>query len=222
MAALGLHCGAGFSVVAANKGCCLNCSARTSHCSGFYCCRAQTLKYRFSGCAHRLSCSEAWAIFPDQGSNPRPPNWQADSLPLSQQGSPGVHKPQVNDPAALKTRCSLINNNLKKTLQWLRSTSSKKIIILFTAFFPNSLVSLNKQGGICTSCHWVCLPLCLCRRLWVDLSQPLGLWVVSFYDYLQFHKLSWGMWDLSQSSLFMFWFIYIYIVHHYMFVLHFE
>ena len=35
--------------------------------------------------AHRLSCS---GIFPDQGSNPGLLRWQADSLPLSHQGSP--------------------------------------------------------------------------------------------------------------------------------------
>ena len=29
--------------------------------------------------AHGLSCSEACGIFPDQGSNPRPLHWQADS-----------------------------------------------------------------------------------------------------------------------------------------------
>ena len=38
--------------------------------------------------AHRLSCSAACGIFPDQGSNPRPLHWQADSQPLHHQGSP--------------------------------------------------------------------------------------------------------------------------------------
>ena len=38
--------------------------------------------------AHRLSCSVACGIFPDQGSNPCPLHWQADSLPLHHQGSP--------------------------------------------------------------------------------------------------------------------------------------
>ena len=35
-----------------------------------------------------LSCSKACGIFPDQGSNPHLLHWQADSLPLSHQGSP--------------------------------------------------------------------------------------------------------------------------------------
>ena len=38
--------------------------------------------------AHGPSCSVACGIFPDQGSNPCPLHWQADSQPLSHQGSP--------------------------------------------------------------------------------------------------------------------------------------
>ena len=39
---------------------------------------------------HGLSCSAACGIFPDQGSNPGPLLWQADSQPLRHQGSPGM------------------------------------------------------------------------------------------------------------------------------------
>ena len=38
--------------------------------------------------AHGPSCSAACGIFPDQGSNPYPLHWQADSQPLRHQGSP--------------------------------------------------------------------------------------------------------------------------------------
>ena len=38
--------------------------------------------------AHRPSHSVACGIFPDQGSNPCPLHWQADSQPLCHQGSP--------------------------------------------------------------------------------------------------------------------------------------
>ena len=38
--------------------------------------------------AHGFSCPAAHGIFPDQGSNPCLLHWQADSLPLSHQGSP--------------------------------------------------------------------------------------------------------------------------------------
>ena len=38
--------------------------------------------------AHGPSCSASCGIFPDQGSNPCPLHWQADSQPLRHQGSP--------------------------------------------------------------------------------------------------------------------------------------
>ena len=38
--------------------------------------------------AHGPSCSPACGIFPDQGTNPCPLHWQADSQPLRHQGSP--------------------------------------------------------------------------------------------------------------------------------------
>ena len=41
--------------------------------------------------AHRPSCSAACGIFPDQGSNPFPLHWQADSQPLRHHGSPQSH-----------------------------------------------------------------------------------------------------------------------------------
>ena len=43
---------------------------------------------RLSIVAHGPSCSAACGIFPDQGSNPCPLHWQADSQPLRHQGSP--------------------------------------------------------------------------------------------------------------------------------------
>ena len=52
--------------------------------------------------AHGPSCSEACGILPDQGSNPRPLHWQADSQPLRHQGSP---KSQLF-PAKLPLLCN--------------------------------------------------------------------------------------------------------------------
>ena len=40
--------------------------------------------------AHRLSCSTACEIFPDQGLNLCPLCWQVDSYPLHHQGSPKI------------------------------------------------------------------------------------------------------------------------------------
>ena len=59
-------------------------------------CRAQALGTQASVLQHAdsvvvfqgLSCSAACGIFLEQGPNPCPLHWQADSLPVSHQGSP--------------------------------------------------------------------------------------------------------------------------------------
>ena len=62
------------------------CGAWASHCGDFSCCRARALGCGgFNSCSsqdldHKLSCSLACGIFPDQGSNPCLLCWQVDSL----------------------------------------------------------------------------------------------------------------------------------------------
>ena len=79
----------GLSLVAASGG---HCSSR---CAGLSLSRPLLLRStgsRRAGSvtvAHGPSCSAACGIFPDQGANPRPLHWQADSQPLRHQGSPG-------------------------------------------------------------------------------------------------------------------------------------
>ena len=89
MAVLGLRfCVRAFSSCG-KWGATLHRGARASHCCGLL------LRSTGSRCAgsvvvaHRLSCSTACGILPDQGSNPCPLHWQADSQPLHHQGSPG-------------------------------------------------------------------------------------------------------------------------------------
>ena len=64
--------------------------------------------------ARGLSCSSACGIFLDQGSNPCPLHWQADSYPLCHQGSPTFltvfsvsAELELNLLATLNTCCSL-------------------------------------------------------------------------------------------------------------------
>ena len=77
----------GLSLVAA-VGATLHHGARASHYRGL------SLRSTGSRCAgsavvaHGPSCSAVCGIFPDQGSNPCPLHWQADSQPLRHQGSP--------------------------------------------------------------------------------------------------------------------------------------
>ena len=65
--------------------------ARASHYRGLSRCGAQAPDSAGSVVvAHGPSCSTACGIFPDQGSNPCPLHWQADSQPLRHQGSPSL------------------------------------------------------------------------------------------------------------------------------------
>ena len=78
----------GLSLVAASRG------HSSSRCAGLSLSRPLTLRStgsRRAGSvvvAHGPSCSTVCGIFPDQGSNPCPLHWQADSQPLCHQGSP--------------------------------------------------------------------------------------------------------------------------------------
>ena len=63
------------------------CNAQASHCRGFSCCGSWALECSVVS-AHRLNCSTACGIFPDQWSNPCPLHWQANPQPLDHQGSP--------------------------------------------------------------------------------------------------------------------------------------
>ena len=78
----------GLSPVAASRG------HSSSRCAGLSLSRPLLLRSTGSRrassviVAHGPSCSVACGIFPDQGSNPCPLHWQADSQPLRHQGSP--------------------------------------------------------------------------------------------------------------------------------------
>ena len=78
----------GLSPVAASGG------HSSSRCAGLSLSRPLLLRSTSSRCAgsvvvaHGPSCSAACGILPDQGWNPCPLHWQADSQPLRHQGSP--------------------------------------------------------------------------------------------------------------------------------------
>ena len=95
LAVLGLCCCARAFLQLQRAGATLHCGAWASHCGGFSCCRAHRLqqlwhvgsvivarRLQSTGSvvvAHGLSCSTACGIFPDQGLNPCPLHWQANS-----------------------------------------------------------------------------------------------------------------------------------------------
>ena len=80
----------GLSPVAASGG------HSSSRCVGLSLSRPLLLRSTGSRCAgsvvvtHGPSCSAACEILPDQGSNPCPLHWQADSQPLRHQRSPHI------------------------------------------------------------------------------------------------------------------------------------
>ena len=89
--------------------------------------------------AHGPSRSAACGIFPDQGSNPCPLHWQADSQPLRHQGSPGVPFDNCWHPCNhCQSRCGVV-----PTLQIVPSCPSV-VIVLF------SLISSPRH--ICILC----------------------------------------------------------------------
>ena len=62
--------------------------ARASHYRGLLLLSTGSRRAGSAIVAHGPSRSTACGILPDQGSNPRPLHWQADSQPLRHQGSP--------------------------------------------------------------------------------------------------------------------------------------
>ena len=83
-AVLGLRSSAGFSVVAVRGFLIVEPGFQAP---GLSSCGSQAPEHSLNK-VHGLGCSAACRVFPDQGLNPCLLHWQADSLPLSHQGSP--------------------------------------------------------------------------------------------------------------------------------------
>ena len=132
---LGLRFMRGLSLVAASGGhSSSRCGDRSSsRCAGLSLSRPLPLRgtgSRHAGSvvvAHGPSCSVACGIFPDQGSNPCPLHWQADSQPLRHQGSPTVYL--------------LINDNISLPLKDLKRRT-KSCTIFSELEFGNAIRSL--------------------------------------------------------------------------------
>ena len=125
----------GLSLVAASRG------HSSSQCAGLSLSRPLLLRSTGSRRAgsvvvvHGPSRSAACGIFPDQGSNPCPLHWQADSQPLHHQGSPLL---------------TFEYTSLTSQLVWLNpGLDLSRVIFLWVSryFYVNSLDS--SQGTIC-------------------------------------------------------------------------
>ena len=71
--------------------------------------------------AHGPSCSAACGIFPDQGTNPCPLHWQADSQPLRHQGSPEL---LLFNCYTLPPNCLHMCNETETQLWWRECQST--------------------------------------------------------------------------------------------------
>ena len=158
----------GLSLVAASEG------HSSSRCAGLSLSRRLLLRStgsRRAGSvvvAHGLSCSVACGILPDQGSNPYPLHWQADSQPLRHQGSPWVFV-SVRGLSLVaasgghsSSRCTGLS--LSRPLL-LRSTGSRCAGLVVVAHGPSCSVAcgiLPDQGSNPYPLHWQAdsQPLC--------------------------------------------------------------
>ena len=84
--------------------------------------------------AHGPSCSAACGIFPDQGSNPCPLHWQADSQPLRHHGSPVG---DFNTSLTPMDRSS--KQKINKETQALNDTVDQiDLIDIYRTFYPET------------------------------------------------------------------------------------
>ena len=112
--------------------------------------------------AHGPSCSAACGILPDQGSNPCPLHWQADSQPLRHQGSPWqfliesniqlpfcsaiphMYLSQKNGNTSTKKTCAfMVDNNWKQHKCPLRSECMNKLCY-FTSMGYRSTIKVTE------------------------------------------------------------------------------
>ena len=92
---------------------------------------------------HRLSCSVACGIFPDQGLNPCPLHWQEDSKPLHHQERPqGIIFESVVLTSTCELMCAMGNTKIGVKLVFLRVVIyyiyyTSHLFILFYFYFFN-------------------------------------------------------------------------------------
>ena len=79
--------------------------------------------------AHGPSCFVACGIFPDQGSNPCPLHWQADSQPLCHQGSPVISLTEISS-SYLKFFVAIVNRILSVFLSTYFYSIEKLLIFM--------------------------------------------------------------------------------------------
>ena len=150
----------GLSLVAASRG------HSSSRCVGLSLSRPlllQSTSSRRAGSvvvAHGPSCSVACGIFPDQGLNPCPLHWQADSQPLHHQGSPWWHFKVRNK--ALTTSWELLCDTMsRKHKSWDENQMLYGHLALVTSKVASSMYQgdsdscFRKVTNVCITCIFI-------------------------------------------------------------------
>ena len=88
--------------------------------------------------AHGPSCSAACGIFLDQGSNPCPLHWQADSQPLRHQGSPIIIIIIITIATVTRLSPSLLGRPSHTTSALPESPALRSCLCLLSVFRPRS------------------------------------------------------------------------------------
>ena len=127
--------------------------AQASHQGDYSCCGAWARRHAgFSSCGaqHRLNCSTAGGIFPDQEWNLCPLHQQADSQALCHQGS---HHALITDICAVLPLCSLtfVFGKAVWSVSWLSITGG--------------WMDTLRPVGICECSSTECIPLQTIGRL---------------------------------------------------------
>ena len=131
---------------------------------------------------HGLSCSAACRIFPDQGSNPCPLHWQADSWPLCHQGSPRYTFSIVYYLGVELLCCKIVN-------ECLRVMETAQLFQTCTILHPHQermrVLVLHTLGntGYCQSFKfwsfwWVSSGI----SLWLEFALPLELEIMNIFS----------------------------------------
>ena len=109
---------------------------------------------RLSSVAHGLCRSAACGIFPDQGSNPCPLHWQADSQPLRHQGSPETSSLTIRHFASFLLLLEIIFpfHFPHRILSWCNT-----LIFLCLTVFYWSVSHISQQQNMYANLFKICL-----------------------------------------------------------------
>ena len=183
-------------------------------CAGLSLSRPLLLRSTSSRCAgsvivaHGPSCSAACGIPPDQGSNPRPLHWQADSQPLRHQGSPRhisflsqLYWDIIEMSYCISLRC--------KSVDWYTyiaawsppcylSPASYHIITIsfcgekFKIYFLTNFQVYNTVLLTIVTMHYIRVP---------ELSYPITGSLYSLTNILILSRTLWGSWAQQPSCV---------------------